>query len=137
MAESHLGGEASAVAQRSIDVLIVDDDRVFLASIEDLVRKHGFVVRGVVSAEDAVVALRQGDRPKLILLDLVLPGMSARNFLTALKLEPAWALIPVVLVTAVTSSEVPRDLPVDSVLLKPIDSGELLSLVRQPCPRNA
>ncbi len=100
-------------------------------------RKHGFVVRGVVSAEDAVVALRQGDRPKLILLDLVLPGMSARNFLTALKLEPAWALIPVVLVTAVTSSEVPRDTPVDSVLLKPIDSGELLSLVRQPCPRNA
>ena len=99
------------MAQRSIDVLIVDDDRVFLASIEDLVRKHGFVVRGVVSAEDAVVALRQGDRPKLILLDLVLPGMSARSFLTALKLEPAWALIPVVLVTAVTSSEVPRICP--------------------------
>ena len=99
-------------------------------------RKHGFVVRGVVSAEDAVVALRQGDRPKLILLDLVLPGMSTRSFLTALKLEPAWALIPVVLVTAVTSSEVPN-LPVDSVLLKPIDSGELLSLVRQHCPRNA
>ncbi len=124
------------MAQRSIDVLIVDDDRVFLESIEDLVRKHGFVVRGVGSAEDAVVALRQGDRPKLILLDLILPGMSARNFLTTLKLEPAWALIPVVLVTAVTSDEVPRDLPVDNVLLKPIDSGELLSLVRQHC-RNA
>lgn len=121
------------MARRSIDVLIVDDDRLFLESIEDLVRKHGLVARGVGSAEDAVVALRQGDRPKLILLDLVLPGMSARSFLTALKLEPAWALIPVVLVTAVTWGEVPRDLPVDGVLLKPIDSGELLSLVRQHC----
>jgi len=129
-----LGGKAaSAVVERSIDVLIVDDDRVFLESIDELLRKHGFVVLGVGSAEDAVVALRQGRRPKLILLDFILPSMSSRNFLTVLKLDVALALIPVVLVTAASIGEVPGDLPVDGVLLKPIDSDELLSLVRQHC----
>ena len=56
------------------DVLLVEDDESLRRIVARHLRGHGFVVEDVGSAEDAAAALERGLRPKLVLLDLNLPG---------------------------------------------------------------
>jgi CheY-like chemotaxis protein len=116
-------------------VLIIDDDPLFLATACEAVREQGLAARGVGSAVEGLEALAEGDAPKLILLDLILPGLGARDFLAVVKQEIALSRTPVVLVTAVAAEEVPGDLQVDGVVLKPVEASQLASLVHRYCGR--
>ena len=55
-------------------VLIVEDDENLRAVLVRSLRARGIEVEEAVSAEDAVDALAGGLRPRLVLLDLNLPG---------------------------------------------------------------
>lgn len=62
-------------------------------------------------------------RPALILLDLHMPGMSGEQTLARLKQEPAWRVIPVVVVTSSSSSgkiQACYEAGANSCLAKPI-----------------
>jgi CheY-like chemotaxis protein len=116
-------------------VLIIDDDPLFLATACEVVQQHGLAARGVGTAVEALEALTDGHAPKLILLDLVLPGLGARDFLAVVKHEVALSRTPVVLVTASAAENVPRDLQVDGVVLKPVAASQLASLLDRHCGR--
>ena len=121
--------------KRSPDVLIIDDDPHFVGSACEALRKRGLSVRGVLTAEEGLEALAQGHRPKLIVVDLVLPGMGARDFVATVRREIAWSQLPFVLVTAGAAEEVPADLPADGLLLKPVEASQLANLVHRYCGR--
>ena len=55
-------------------VLLVEDDRLVLATVARGLREVGFVVEATESAEDAQEWLAQGRRPDLALLDMCMPG---------------------------------------------------------------
>jgi CheY-like chemotaxis protein len=114
-------------------VLIIDDDPLFLAVACEAVREHGLAVRGVGTAGEGLEVLAEGHVPQLILLDLILPGLGARDFLTMVKREVTLARTPVVLVTAVAAEDVPTDLPVDGVVLKPVLASQLAGLLDRYC----
>jgi CheY-like chemotaxis protein len=116
-------------------VLIIDDDPLFLAMACEAVREHGHAVRGVGTAVEGLEVLAEGRPPQLILLDLVLPGLGARDFLTMVKREVTLSRTPVVLVTAVAAEDVPTDLPVDGVVLKPVVASQLASVLDRYCGR--
>ena len=56
-------------------ILVVDDDPNITKSLKVILQKEGFITRVASSGEEAIEEVRK-DRPDLILLDLVLPGLS-------------------------------------------------------------
>lgn len=96
------------MANESKKILIVDDEpdiRNFLsACIEDA----GFRVE---TAKDGIEAMEkvQADPPDLITLDLVMPRQSGVRVMRKLQENPAWANIPVIIITAHARDEFGSD----------------------------
>jgi signal transduction histidine kinase/CheY-like chemotaxis protein/methyl-accepting chemotaxis protein len=88
----------ASAAQRT-SVLVVDDDPDMRDIASRLLTKSGWEVH---VAENGRVALDQLARhtPTLIVLDLMMPEVDGFDFLLAMRRQPAWQAIPVVVVTA-------------------------------------
>ena len=71
---------------RSIRLLIVDDETRFLQAIAQRLRKRGFVVSTAANGPDAIELARR-ERLDIALLDLKMPGMDGGQVLQALKEE--------------------------------------------------
>ncbi|MFC6777406.1 response regulator [Methylobacterium gregans] len=93
-------------ANRSGDVLVVDDDPDLRGRLRTVLERHGWAVR---EAGDGAQALAQiSERvPRLVLLDLTMPVMDGFAFLRAMRGLPACAEVPVVVLSAreVSASE--------------------------------
>jgi len=90
----------------------------------------------LLTAADAGLGIEiaRAHQPDLILMDLNLPGISGRQALRILRLDPLTAHIPVI---ALTANAMPRDVEKGlaegfvSYLTKPIDIGKFLASVDQ------
>src|SRR6185503_9118831 len=80
-------------------ILIVDDNLVNLKLARVLLAGEGYTVRTAVNAEQALAAL-QGFLPRLILMDLQLPGMDGLELTRRLKADPAMSGIVIIAMTA-------------------------------------
>ncbi len=88
-------------------VLVAEDDENTREILRHMLQREGWTV---AEAENGVVALtRLAERvPNLILLDLMMPEMDGFHFLAEMRQNPAWARIPVVVITAMTLTEAER-----------------------------
>jgi CheY-like chemotaxis protein len=125
------GGGSSRPRVREIERGQTSDERALgrlILVIEDS-PETAQAVRGAPNGREALDAIER-EVPDLILLDLWMPVMSGREFLAALRRrDPPLRDIPVVALTADFRAAV-EDLPVQSVLLKPIDLKRLLTTLR-------
>ena len=80
-------------------VLAVEDDKDILELITYNLEREGYEVTGVMSGEDGVDAARS-EKPDLVLLDLMLPGMDGLEVYRKLKADPDTSHLPVIMVTA-------------------------------------
>jgi CheY-like chemotaxis protein len=125
-----MSSDASAGAPT---VLVVEDDRDGLDVIREALELHGYRVVGVTNGADALNCLRDGVRPCLILLDLMLPVMNGWQFRAAQKRDAALASIPVIVISAYKNvGQAAKALEAD-FLAKPLQLPELLSKVGQFC----
>ena len=108
-------------------VLVVDDDTDVRESMADILRIEGLEA---VVARDGGEALHllqtRGDKPSLILLDLMMPRMSGWVLLEHLGRDRALASIPVCVVSA-SGAALPRG--ARAMLSKPFDMQRLLEVV--------
>ena len=120
----------SAVAH--CPVLIVEDDAELRDMMAQLLTLEGFVAATVSNGREALEYLKRGDRPDIILLDLMMPVMDGWEFRRKQQSDPALATVPVVVLSALDHR---RAAEVDAVafLKKPLDFDRLLELVRQHC----
>ncbi|HVZ79263.1 MAG TPA: response regulator [bacterium] len=81
------------------EILIVDDNPINLKLTKLLLAKEGYRVLTAGSAEEALQSL-ENTRPRLILMDLQLPGMSGLELTAQLKADPAFQDLVIVAVTA-------------------------------------
>lgn len=122
----------TAPAQAMFRVLVVDDDPDMAAFLERLLLAGGLAVETVVDGASALASVR-GDAPDLILLDVMLPDMSGFEICERLKADPATALVPIVLVTALEDhpSRVRGiEAGADDFLSKPVKREELMARVK-------
>lgn len=111
-------------------ILVVDDDSDLREAIGELLCEEGYPTRLFESGSAALEALRAGERPQLILLDLVMPGMSGWEFLEAQLRDDALRDIPVVVLTASHGAPA-RRIAAQEVLLKPVALGDLMQAVER------
>jgi two-component system cell cycle response regulator DivK len=113
-------------------VLIVDDNAQNLKLARVLLSTEGYEVRTAVDAEEALREL-EIFRPRLILMDLQLPGMDGLELTRRLKADPARRDITIIALTAYAmkgDEKKARDAGCDDYVAKPIDIHELPKLLR-------
>jgi signal transduction histidine kinase/CheY-like chemotaxis protein len=114
-------------------VLLVEDDPAARGAMRRILEKEGW---NVTEAENGRVALEciERERPRVILLDLMMPEMDGFEFAARVRRRPEWRLIPIVVVTAhdLTAEERHRlNGYVETIIQKAGDSHEaLLNQVR-------
>ena len=86
-------------------ILVVDDEKMVRDTLGQVLADEGYVVDLAVDGSDALDRV-QAAPPDAILLDLMMPGMNGRQFLQALRENPAYAQVPVLIMTAVHGLEI-------------------------------
>ena len=110
----------------------VEDDNGILETELYALTSTGFAARGF-SDGDAFWDALQAERPRLVLLDVMLPGADGVTLLRRMKESPALRDIPVIMATAKGTEydKIQRlDLGADDYLVKPFGLMEMVSRVK-------
>jgi DNA-binding response OmpR family regulator len=88
-------------------VWVVEDDPSAQRIIAETLKQNDFRPIVFNSAEKAYASLYSREKPTLIILDILLPGMSGVDLIRLLKQNNEWAQIPVVVVSVLTRQDAP------------------------------
>jgi two-component system cell cycle response regulator len=116
----------------SARILVVDDILPNVKLLEAKLSSEYYDVLTATSGEEALQKVAQ-DSPDIILLDVMMPGMDGFEVCRRIKTNPAYAHIPVVMVTALTdNTDKVRGLEAgaDDFLSKPVNDTALMARVR-------
>ena len=105
-------------------VLIIDDDAAERDLMTRVLGKLDFDVITASSGEEGLRLAREL-QPKIITLDVIMPGLNGWGVLEQLKADPALASIPVIVITIVDDEAVALAKGADNYLIKPIDRDRL------------
>ena len=112
-------------------LLIVDDNATNLKLVRVLLEDAGYQVRVALDADEALASLREF-RPRLILMDIQLPGMDGLSLTRMLKANPSMRDIIILGLTAYAmKGDEERILAAgcDGYIAKPLDTRTLAGIV--------
>jgi DNA-binding response OmpR family regulator len=115
----------------SSSIWVVDDEPLIRAAMVAVLNEVGYDARGFEGAEGLYVALVDGDRPDLLVLDHMMPVESGSTIVRSLRERAEYQDIPVLFVTAVGDDGAERLSDLAPVLTKPFDFRDFLAAVRQ------
>jgi DNA-binding response OmpR family regulator len=85
-------------------ILIVEDDRFLRELISKKLVKEGYDIAEAVDGEEGLKKVKE-EKPDLILLDLILPGIEGFEVLSRIKQDPATSQIPVIILSNLGQKE--------------------------------
>lgn len=113
-------------------VLIIEDELTLANNLADKLRGEGFAVLVSDDGEKGLDQVR-AERPDLIVLDIMLPGLDGLSLCRIVRRDPNTAHIPIIMVTA-RGTEVDKivglESGADDYVVKPVALGEFLARVR-------
>ena len=113
-------------------ILVIDDDDDIRDVLAAILEDQGHDVETAVDGVAGLERLRSGDRPALILLDMMMPRIDGEGFLKALRGNPNTADIPVVILTGHPEARrKAAELGTAGCLMKPVELVELLHAIDQ------
>lgn len=121
-----------------LTILVVDDDLGTRLSISDYLELSGY---SVITANDGQEALAMVDEyhPDLIVTDIVMPQMNGYELVRRVRQQPAFRLLPVILLTARTKTQeriLGYQSGCDLYLPKPFELEELAAAIRNLLERS-
>ncbi|MGM0568492.1 MAG: response regulator, partial [Elusimicrobiota bacterium] len=115
-------------------IILVDDDRMLLKSMQRVLEKEGYETAGVDNCEDALQLLKE-DFYELVVTDIRMPGMDGIDFLERLrKVQAGKKKSHVIIITGYASEDVPVKaikLNASDYLMKPFETDEFLYSIRK------
>jgi len=114
-------------------ILIVDDNPVNLKLVQVLLSSQGYDVRSAGDAEEALAVLQEF-QPRLILMDVQLPGMDGLELTRRLKADPTMRGVVILALTAYAmKGDEERMLAAgcDGYIAKPIDTRRFPQMVAE------
>lgn len=114
-------------------VLVIEDEPNISEAIRFILRRDGWAVQTHADGLDALHQI-EAVRPRLVILDVMLPGRSGFDILQAMRDHDALRMVPVLMLTA-KGQTADRDLAMRAgaslFMAKPFSNAELLASVRQ------
>ncbi len=114
------------------NILIVDDIAENLKVLGDILKSEGFKVRPVLSGSLAL-QVAEKEKPDLVLLDIMMPGLDGFEVCRRLKENPELKNVPVIFISALTdTSDIVAALTAGGVdyITKPFQAAEVIARVR-------
>ncbi|TRW91196.1 ANTAR domain-containing response regulator [Candidatus Methylobacter oryzae] len=118
-------------------LLLVDDERLVLATLGQGLSRAGYVVSSAESVDDAEALLASGERPDLAILDVSMSGRSGLELAERLHL---FDHIPFMLLTAYSDQEIVQQAAASGALgylVKPVDTRQLVPTIEAALARAA
>jgi len=112
-------------------ILIVDDSATIVASLGSVLKSAGCKVSGAPTAEAGIEQLR-GDRPDLVFLDIILPGMNGFAALRLIRRDPLVQGIPVIMISGneqATEQFYAKRIGADDFMKKPFSRYEVFARI--------
>ena len=108
-------------------ILLVEDHADTAAALVQILAARGYTVLTAENGQRALDLFDQGIRPRLILVDLMLPRVSGWELLTYLHDDPELRHTATVVITGVPKQQV--RVIADAVFSKPLDFSTLASTI--------
>jgi CheY-like chemotaxis protein len=118
-------------------VLVVDDEPGTVEVLLMVLADAGYRATGTGHGRDALASMA-AEPVDVVLLDLIMPVMDGSATLRALRGDPRWAKLPVILMSGIPEPMARRRCPgADAFLRKPFALDELVTAVAQVVRRSA
>jgi two-component system OmpR family response regulator len=117
----------------AIDILIAEDEPSILESLDFILRRAGWSISSVTDGDavlDRVVRLR----PRVVVLDVMLPKRSGFDVLKQIRASGETSNTPVLVLTAKGQQQdrrIAEELGADAFVTKPYSNAEVVGVVRQ------
>jgi two-component system, OmpR family, response regulator len=117
----------------AVDVLIAEDEPSILESLDFILRRAGWSIESVTDGEAALLAVRRS-RPKVLVLDVMLPKRSGFDVLKQIRADALLNALPVLILTAkgqTPDRRIAEELGADAFVTKPYANADVIDAVRQ------
>jgi DNA-binding response OmpR family regulator len=119
-------------------ILIVEDEPNIVVPLRFIMEENGYEVSIAVTGEEAVQILAK-EKPDLILLDIMLPGMDGYELCQMIRQKPDWEDIRIVFLTALgREADMAKGLALeaDAYITKPFSNKEVVDKVKELLKQN-
>jgi len=120
-------------ARQGMRVLVIDDSATSVAVLGKMLRQNGYEVLKAGDGESGVETAR-AEKPDLIFLDIVLPGMNGFAALRMLRRDPATQKTPVIMISGnmqATEQFYAQRIGADDFMKKPFGRGEVFTRIQK------
>ncbi len=118
-------------------IMIVDDSKTMLMSMEGILSKAGLAVSKANNGEEALVILKGGSKPDMVITDLNMGAMNGIQLIREIRRLPGYQFMPIVMLTT-ESQQDKRDeaksAGATGWMVKPVQPQSMLQVVRQLVP---
>lgn len=117
----------------AVDILIAEDEPSILESLDFILKRAGWSIESVTDGEAALAALRRL-KPRIVVLDVMLPRRSGFEVLKQIRADAATRDLPVLILTAKGQAQDKRtaeELGADGFVTKPYANAEVVGAVRR------
>jgi DNA-binding response OmpR family regulator len=121
------------------DVLVAEDEPGILEALNFVLRRAGWTVHSVTDGEAVLNAVRH-ERPRVLVLDIMLPKRSGFEVLKQLRADAATRALPVLVLTAKGQAQdrrIAEELGADRFVTKPYSNVDVVNAVRALLDKSA
>lgn len=114
-------------------VFIADDDPLLLLGLDRALSARGYQVWTAADGP-ALLSLLEVERPDVLVLDIMMPGMSGLDVLRRVREDDRWSGLPVVIITALADPLVlaaARERGATDLVQKPFRLNELVGRIEE------
>src|SRR4051812_14349516 len=120
-------------------ILVVEDMESVVKLLRMLLEREGFEVTVAQDGLEALEAVRR-DKPDLVLLDLILPGLDGLEVCRRIRHDPITAHLPIIILSGKeeeTDKVIGLEIGADDYITKPFQANELIARVKGRLRRSA
>lgn len=108
-------------------ILVVDDDDAMRENLAEALDLEGYAVATASGGAEALDLLSEDPPPRVVLLDLHMPGIDGREVIERIRSDPRLAGVRVVVSTGMSGTRTGAD----ALLVKPFGVRDLLAALRK------